>query len=54
MSGLARALQWAGLVVTGIGFFAGVFGGRVRTELVMLAVGAAMFFLGRAIEARGR
>jgi hypothetical protein len=54
VSALSRSLQWAGLLVTGIGFFDGVFGGRVRRELVMLAVGAALFFLGRAIETRRR
>jgi hypothetical protein len=46
----ARGLQLLGLVVTGIGFFAGVLGGNVRLELVLLGAGAAAFFSGRALE----
>jgi hypothetical protein len=49
---LARSLQLGGLVVTGIAFFDGVLAGNVRRELVMLAVGAALFFLGRALQPR--
>jgi hypothetical protein len=45
----ARALQLLGLVVTGVGFFTGVLGGNTRLELALLAVGAAIFFLGRAL-----
>lgn len=41
-----------GLLVTGIGFFDGVLGGNVRGELAMLAVGAGLFFSGRAIQTR--
>lgn len=52
MYALARALQLIGLLVTGIGFFDGVLGGNIRGELAMLAVGAAVFFSGRAIEKR--
>jgi hypothetical protein len=48
----ARSLQLGGLVVTGIAFFDGVLAGNVRRELVMLAVGAALFFLGRALQPR--
>jgi hypothetical protein len=48
----ARALQLLGLVVTGVGFFTGVLGGNVRLELALLAVGAAVFFSGRALEKR--
>ena len=47
---VARALQLAGLVVTGVGFFTGVLGGNTRLELALLAVGAAIFFLGRALQ----
>jgi len=45
-----RALQLLGLVVTGVGFFTGVLGGNTRLELALLAVGAAIFFLGRALQ----
>jgi hypothetical protein len=50
---IARALQLLGLLVSGAGFFSGVLGGNVRLELVMLAVGAALFFLGRWLEKSG-
>jgi len=49
---LARALQFTGLLVTGIAFFDGVLGGHVKRELVLLAAGAAIFFLGRALQPR--
>lgn len=50
---VARSLQFGGLVVTGIAFFDGVLAGNVRRELVLLALGAALFFLGRALQRRG-
>jgi hypothetical protein len=50
--GAARILQLLGLVVSGAGFFAGVLGGNVRLELVLLGVGAAIFFLGRLVQNR--
>ena len=46
----ARALQLLGLVVTGVGFFTGVLGGNTKLELALLAIGAAIFFLGRALQ----
>ena len=49
MLAVARVLQLLGLVITGVGFFTGVLGGNTRLELVLLAVGAAIFFLGRAL-----
>jgi hypothetical protein len=49
---LARALQFIGLLVTGIAFFDGVIGGNVRRELVLLVLGASIFFLGRALQPR--
>lgn len=49
---IARGLQFAGLLVTGIAFFDGVLGGNVRRELVLLVFGAAIFFLGRALQPR--
>jgi hypothetical protein len=48
-----RTLQLLGLVVTGVGFFLGVLGGNVRGELALLAVGAGVFFGGRALEKGG-
>jgi hypothetical protein len=48
----ARALQFLGILITGVGFFDGVIGGHVRRELVLLAAGAALFFLGRWLQAR--
>lgn len=50
MSTAGRLLQFAGLVVTGVGFFQGVAGGNVRRELVLLALGAAIFFAGRLVQ----
>jgi len=47
---VGRALQLLGLVVTGVGFFTGVLGGNTRLELALLATGAAIFFLGRALQ----
>ena len=49
----ARALQFLGLVVTGLGFFAGVLGGNIRGELTLLGLGAALFFGGRLVQTRG-
>lgn len=53
MLAAARTLQFIGLVVTGLGFFAGVLGGNIRGELVLLAVGATVFFTGRFLQMRG-
>lgn len=50
---LARGLQMLGLLVTGVGLFDGVLAGHVRRELVLLGVGATIFFCGRWLEARG-
>ena len=56
---LGRALMLLGLMITGMALFVGVFGGHpyllaklggpVRAELAVLAVGAALFFLGTAV-----
>jgi hypothetical protein len=53
MPSLSRFLQLAGLVVTGVGFFDGVFTGNARRELVFLGVGVVLFFVGRALD-RGK
>ena len=44
MYSASRALQLLGLVVTGFGFFVGVFGGNVRAELVLLGSGGHLFW----------
>jgi hypothetical protein len=49
---LARALQFTGLVVTGVAFFDGVLAGNVRRELVLLILGAALFFIGRWLQGK--
>jgi hypothetical protein len=48
-----RTLQLAGLVVTGVGLFLGLLKGNERGELILLAVGAAVFFSGRLLEKKG-
>ena len=52
MLAFARVLQLLGLLVAGIGFFDGVLGGHVRRELVLLTIGAGIFYGGRSFEAR--
>ena len=52
MYSASRALQFLGLLVTGFGFFAGVLGGNVRGELVLLGLGAGIFFAGRLLQTR--
>ena len=60
---LSRTLMLFGLLVTGMALFFGLFGaqhpfvtyrlgGPVRAELSVLALGAAIFFLGQAISRR--
>jgi hypothetical protein len=49
---IARALQFGGLVVTGVAFFDGVLAGNVRRELLLLVAGAALFFAGRWLQNR--
>ncbi len=53
MYATGRALQLLGLLLTGAGFFLGVLGGNIRGELVLLGVGAAIFFGGRAVQKSG-
>lgn len=54
MRALARLLQMAGLIVTGIGFFDGVIAGNARRELLLLGLGMALFFGGRALQGMER
>jgi hypothetical protein len=49
---ISRALQFTGLVVTGVAFFDGVLAGNVRRELALLVAGAALFFVGRALQSK--
>jgi hypothetical protein len=51
---LARALQLSGLLVTGMGLWNGLLGGNVRGELLLLGIGAAIFFAGRWLQGRSR
>lgn len=58
----ARTLMLAGLLVTGMALFVGLFGGHpflmgklggpIRAELSILAFGVALFFLGSALGGR--
>ena len=43
---LARLVQFAGLVIAGAAFFVGVIGRDERRELLLLAIGAAVFTAG--------
>ena len=50
---VARAVQFLGLVVAGAAFFVGVLGHNVRRELLLLGIGAAIFFAGRMLQQKG-
>jgi len=51
---LARSVQFLGLVVAGAALFVGVLGQNVRRELMLLGIGAALFFAGRALQRSAR
>jgi hypothetical protein len=51
---LSRAVQFLGLVVAGSAFFVGVIGHDVRRELLLLGIGAAIFFAGQALQRSSR
>jgi hypothetical protein len=62
---ISRTLMLFGLVTTGMALFFGLFGaqhpfvmdrlgGPVRAELTVLALGAALFFLGQAVGGKRR
>lgn len=53
MHAAGRVLQFLGLVMTGIALFEGIASGNARRELLLLAIGAGVFFAGRLLE-RGR
>jgi hypothetical protein len=51
---LARAVQFLGLVVAGAALFVGFLGHNVRRELLLLGIGAGVFFAGRALQRGAR
>ena len=53
MYAAGRAVQFLGLVVAGSAFFVGVIGRNSRRELLILGIGAAIFFAGWMLQ-RGR
>ena len=53
MYAAGRAVQFLGLVISGSAFFVGVFGQNTRRELMLLGIGAAIFFAGWMLQ-RGR
>ena len=54
MYSLSRLVQLLGLVVAGAAFFVGVLDHNVRRELMLLGLGAAIFFTGLALQRRVR
>lgn len=54
MRALSRAVQFLGLVVAGAALFVGVVGHDVRRELLLLGIGAAVFFVGRTLQRSAR
>ena len=54
MYALGRTVQFIGLVVAGAAFFVGVFGHEVRRELLLLGIGAGIFFAGYALQRSGK
>lgn len=51
---LSRAVQFLGLVLAGSALFVGVLGHDVRRELLLLGIGAAVFFAGQALQRGSR
>ena len=49
---MARAVQFLGLVVAGAALFVGLLGHNTRRELLLLGIGAGIFFAGRALQGR--
>jgi len=49
---MARGVQFLGLVVAGAALFVGLLGHNVRRELLLLGIGAGIFFAGRALQGR--
>jgi hypothetical protein len=49
-----RAVQFLGLVVSGSALFVGVFQQNSRRELLLLGIGAAIFFAGWMLQRNRR
>lgn len=49
---LAKALEVSGLLTLGFALYIGLSGQEMYVEVGLLAVGAAVFYLGRHMEAR--
>lgn len=54
MRELARGVQFLGLIVAGAAFFVGVLGHDERRELLLLGIGAGVFFAGWMLQRSGR
>ena len=51
---MARSVQFLGLVVAGSALFVGLFGHDSRRELMLLGVGAGIFFAGHLLQRGAR
>jgi len=54
MYAVSRAVQFLGLIVAGAALFVGVLGHDVRRELMLLGIGAAIFFAGYGLQRSAR
>ncbi len=54
LAGLGWSLQLIALVIVGSALLIGLVNGAVRVELVIAAVGAALFLIGRWLQSRER
>lgn len=50
MRGLPRLVQFLGLIIAGSALFVGLLGHDERRELLLLAVGAGVFFAGWVLQ----
>ncbi len=50
MYAAGRAVQFLGLVISGSAFFVGVLDQNSRRELLILGIGAAIFFVGWMLQ----
>jgi hypothetical protein len=51
---LSRGIQFLGLVVAGAALFVGLLNHDSRRELVLLGIGAGIFFTGQALQRGAR
>jgi len=54
MPRLGRSVQFLGLVVAGAALFVGILSHDSRRELMLLGIGAGLFFSGQALQRSGR